>query len=208
MVQRFVPRREDIKRQDCDKYKRRNGINAENWCSIIIMATVNFRNDLVKELPYLRRFARGLCGDASLADDLVQDCVERALVKSHLYDPARPLRAWLYAVLRNIFVSNWRRNAKFKGAKNVDDLVGLEGSTAPEQDNNFSVALITDALDTLPTQQREVLVLISLEEMSYKDASEIIGVPIGTIMSRLSRARAHLENILEERGTTVLRRVK
>ncbi len=172
------------------------------------MATANFRNDLVKELPYLRRFARGLCGDASLADDLVQDCVERALTKSHLYDPARPLRAWLYAVLRNIFVSNWRRNAKFVGAKTVDDLVGFEGSVAPEQDSNFSVAVITEALDTLPTQQREVLVLISLEEMSYKDASEIIGVPIGTIMSRLSRARAHLENILEKRGTTVLRRVK
>ncbi len=172
------------------------------------MTSTNFRNDLVKELPYLRRFARGLCGDASLADDLVQDCVERALMKSHLYDPARPLRAWLYAVLRNIFVSNWRRNAKFKNAKDLEDLEGFEGSVQPEQENNFSVALITEALDTLPAQQREVLVLISLEEMSYKEASEIISVPIGTIMSRLSRARAHLQNILEERGTPVLRRVK
>ncbi len=172
------------------------------------MTTANFRNDLVKELPYLRRFARGLCGDASLADDLVQDCVERALKKNHLYDPERPFRAWLYAVLRNIYVSNWRRNAKFTGAKNVDDLVGLEGSVQPDQDSNFSITLITEALDTLPAQQREVLVLISLEEMSYKDASEIIGVPIGTIMSRLSRARSHLQNILEKRGTPVLRRVK
>lgn len=172
------------------------------------MTATNFRNDLVRELPYLRRFARGLCGDAALADDLVQDCVERALVKSHLYDPARPLRAWLYAVLRNIFVSNWRRNAKFNNAKDISDLEGLEGSVQPEQESNFSVALITEALDTLPTQHREVLVLISLEEVSYKEASEIIGVPIGTIMSRLSRARAHLQNILEERGTPVLRRVK
>ncbi len=172
------------------------------------MATSNFRNDLVKELPTLRRFARGLCGDASLADDLVQDCIERALVKSHLYDPARPLRAWLYAVLRNIYVSNWRRNSKFTGAKHIDDMDGFEGSVPPDQDSNFSVALITDALDTLPAQQREVLVLISLEEMSYAHAAEIIGVPIGTIMSRLSRARAHLQNILEERGTTILRRVK
>lgn len=172
------------------------------------MTTAAFRKDLIAELPYLRRFARSLAGDASLADDLVQDCVERALLKSHLYDPARPLRAWLYAVLRNIFVSNWRRTSKFAGAKNVDDLVGLEGSVPPDQESNFSVALITDALDTLPAPQREVLVLISLEELSYKDASEIIGVPIGTIMSRLSRARAHLQNILEERGTPVLRRVK
>jgi RNA polymerase sigma-70 factor, ECF subfamily len=176
--------------------------------NIFNMTTASFRKDLITELPYLRRFARGLCGDVSLADDLVQDCLERALTKSHLYDPARPLRAWLYAVLRNIYVSNWRRNAKHISAKELDDLQGFEGSVQPEQDSNFSVALITDALDTLPTQQREVLILISLEEMSYQQASEIVGVPIGTIMSRLSRARTHLQNILEERGTPVLRRVK
>jgi RNA polymerase sigma-70 factor, ECF subfamily len=176
--------------------------------SLYIMTTVTFRKDLVIELPYLRRFARGLCGDMALADDLVQDCVERALLKSHLYDPARPLRAWLYAVLRNIYVSNWRRNAKHKGVKDLDDLQGSEGSVQPEQEHSFSVALIADALDTLPTLQREVLILVSLEEMSYQQAAEIIGVPIGTIMSRLSRARAHLQNILEERGTPVLRRVK
>jgi RNA polymerase sigma-70 factor (ECF subfamily) len=168
----------------------------------------SFRTDLIAELPYLRRFARGLCGDASVADDLVQDCVERALAKSHLYDPARPLRAWLYAVLRNVFVSNWRRDSKFKSAKDIDDLSGFEGAVAADQESNMSVSLISKALDTLPSQQREVLVLISLEEMSYAQAAEIIGVPIGTIMSRLSRARAHLQIILEERGTTVLRRVK
>jgi RNA polymerase sigma-70 factor, ECF subfamily len=172
------------------------------------MATTAFRKDLITELPYLRRFARALAGDASLADDLVQDCVERALVKSHLYDPARPLRAWLFAVLRNIYVSNWRKNSKFSAAKNLDDLEGLEGSVEPEQETNLSVALIANALNSLPPQQREVLVLISLEEMSYKEASEIIGVPIGTIMSRLSRARSYLQSVLEERGTTVLRRVK
>jgi RNA polymerase sigma-70 factor, ECF subfamily len=172
------------------------------------MTSTTFRKDLITELPYLRRFARGLCGDASLADDLVQDCVERALMKSHLYDPARPLRAWLYAVLRNIYVSNWRRNSKHANAKELDDLQGFEGAVAPDQESNFSVSLITDALDTLPAPQREVLILVSLEEVSYQQAAEIIGVPIGTIMSRLSRARAHLQNILEERGTTVLRRVK
>ena len=73
------------------------------------MAMVSFQNKLLSELPYLRRFARGLCGDAALADDLVQDCVERALNKQHLYDASRPLRAWLYAILRNIYVSQWRK---------------------------------------------------------------------------------------------------
>ncbi len=188
--------------------KPASGIIAKNLCKLGNMTSASFRKDLIIELPYLRRFARGLCGDSSLADDLVQDCVERALMKSHLYDPARPLRAWLYAVLRNIYVSNWRRNSKHTSAKELEDLEGFEGSVPPGQDSNFSVALITDALDTLPAQQREVLVLVSLEEVSYQQAAEIIGVPIGTIMSRLSRARAQLQNILEERGTTVLRRVK
>ena len=168
----------------------------------------DFRTNLIAEIPHLRRFARSLCGDASLADDLVQDCIERALKKSHLYDATKPLRAWLYAVLRNIHVSNWRSNAKHQFAKNLDDLQGSEGATRAEQEDNFSTTVITEALDKLPAQQREVLVLISLEEVSYKDASEIIGVPIGTIMSRLSRARSTLNDILEERGTTFLRRVK
>jgi RNA polymerase sigma-70 factor, ECF subfamily len=172
------------------------------------MTSATFRKDLITEMPYLRRFARGLCGDASVADDLVQDCVERALLKSHLYDSARPLRAWLYTVLRNIYVSNWRRDAKFKSSKDLGELEGFEGAVAPDQETNFSVTLITDALDTLPVQHREVLVLISLEDMSYAQAAEIIGVPIGTVMSRLSRARTHLQNILEERGMPVLRRVK
>ena len=168
----------------------------------------DFRTNLIAEIPHLRRFARSLCGDASLADDLVQDCIERALKKSHLYDVTKPLRAWLYAVLRNIHVSNWRSNLKHTSSKNIDDLNDGEGATRAEQEDNFSTNLITEALDKLPAQQREVLVLISLEEVSYKDAAEIIGVPIGTIMSRLSRARSTLQNILEERGTTILRRVK
>lgn len=168
----------------------------------------DFRNQLISEIPHLRRFARSLCGDASLADDLVQDCIERALKKSHLYDVTKPLRAWLYAVLRNIHVSNWRSNAKHQYAKHIDDLQEGEGATRADQEDNFSTTLITDALDKLSAQQREVLVLISLEDVSYKDASEILGVPIGTIMSRLSRARSTLKVILEERGTTFLRRVK
>ncbi len=168
----------------------------------------DFRTNLIAEIPHLRRFARGLCGDASLADDLVQDCIERALKKSHLYDTSKPLRAWLYAVLRNINVSNWRSNVKHTSAKNIDDLEDFEGSSRAEQEDNFSTTLITEALDKLPALQREVLILVSLEEVSYRDAAEIIGVPIGTIMSRLSRARSTLKDILEERGTTILRRVK
>jgi RNA polymerase sigma-70 factor, ECF subfamily len=169
---------------------------------------MDFRAQLAAELPHLRRFSRALVGDVALADDLVQDCIERALIKSHLYDPARPLRAWLYAVLRNLFISGLRRDRRSAVVKSVDDLTGGEGSVAANQEERLSVALIAEALDRLPQDQREVIVLVALEEMSYRDAAEIAGVPIGTVMSRLSRARAALQRILEDRGHTVLRRVK
>ncbi len=170
--------------------------------------SLEFSNQLVAELPYLRRFARGLCGDASLADDLVQDCAARALDKSHLYDPARPLRAWLYAILRNIFISGLRRASKLQIVKTVDALEDGEGAVAPEQESRISVDQIAQALDQLPQQHREILLLVSLEEMSYRETAEIVGVPIGTVMSRLSRARSKMQEILEERGTPILRRVK
>jgi len=169
---------------------------------------MDFRSQLAAELPHLRRFSRALVGDAALADDLVQDCLERAMIKSHLYDPARPLRAWLYAVLRNLFISGLRRDRRSAVVKSVDDLAGGEGSVAANQEERLSVALVAEALDRLPHDQREVIVLVALEEMSYRDAAEIAGVPIGTVMSRLSRARAALQKILEDRGHTVLRRVK
>ena len=172
------------------------------------MSKAIFQNSLLQELPHLRRFARALAGDASLADDLVQDCVERALNKQHLYDANRPLRAWLYAILRNIHVSQWRRTSQFGVMADVDDLGEQEPSVAPQQEQNLSITIITQALDKLPQQQREVLVMVSLEELSYKEAAEIVGVPIGTIMSRLSRARFALHQLLEERGTTHLRVIK
>ena len=167
-----------------------------------------FSDQLIGELPHLRRFARALAGDAALADDLVQDCVERALKKQHLYDANRPLRAWLYAMLRNIQVSQWRRSSQLGVMADVDDLGADEPSVAPQQEQNISITLITQALDRLPPHQREVLVMISLEDMSYKDTADMLGVPIGTVMSRLARARHALYQLLEERGTTVLRVVK
>jgi RNA polymerase sigma-70 factor (ECF subfamily) len=169
---------------------------------------MDFRGQVASELPHLRRFARALVGDAALADDLVQDCVERALVKGHLYDPARPLRAWLYAVLRNLFISGRRRDGRSTVVKSVDELAEGEGTVAPTQEERLSVTAIAEALDRLTQQHREVIVLVALEEMSYRDVAEILGVPVGTVMSRLSRARDHLRQILEDRGTAVLRRVK
>jgi RNA polymerase sigma-70 factor (ECF subfamily) len=174
----------------------------------MIPDTKEFSTLLIAELPYLRRFARSLAGDAALADDLVQDTAERALDKQRLYDPSRPLRAWLYAILRNLFINGIRKRQQFQVVKNVDDLTDGEDAVQPEQEQGMSLRLIADALDRLPPQHREVIALVSLEEMSYRDVSEILGVPMGTVMSRLSRAREQMRGLLESRGTTVLRRVK
>jgi RNA polymerase sigma-70 factor, ECF subfamily len=169
---------------------------------------MNFHDELVSLIPVLRRFARALCGDSALADDLTQDCVERALVKSHLYDPARPLKAWLFAILRNIYISGLRRNARAQVVKTLDQLGPGEDAVAPLQEPNASVRDIADALAQLPDAHREAILLVALEDMSYRDVAEIAGVPIGTVMSRLSRARASLRAILEGAAQTRIRRIK
>ena len=169
---------------------------------------MDFRTQLTLEVSPLRRFARALTGDPALADDLVQDCVERALAKSHLYDPTRPLRAWLYAVLRNLYISGLRRSRRSSVVKTVDDLMDGEDAVPPEQEHALAAGSVTEALDRLSPQHREVIVLVALEELSYRDVADILGVPVGTVMSRLSRAREHLRQLLEARGHSGLRRVK
>jgi RNA polymerase sigma-70 factor, ECF subfamily len=169
---------------------------------------MHFQNELIALIPQLRRFARGLCGDAALADDLVQDCIERALAKSHLYDPARPLKAWLYAILRNGFISGIRHDSRSTVVKSVEELAAGEGASRPEQDFRLEADQLREALNLLPPQQREVIVMVALEEMSYREVSEMTGVPLGTVMSRLCRGRQALKGILEKRGQPFLRRVK
>jgi len=169
---------------------------------------MDFSSQLIALIPELRRFARGLCGDPAVADDLVQDCLERALVKSHLYDPSRPLKAWAYAILRNQFISRVRSTSRAPFVKTIDELQGSEGGQPPEQEQRLGLNLIAEALDRLSPQHREVIILVGLEEMSYRDVAEITGVPVGTVMSRLSRARSALRDVLETRGQVVLRRVK
>src|SRR5688500_14756539 len=169
---------------------------------------MNFRSDIAGEVPYLRRFARALTGDAALADDLVQDCIERALRKQHLFDETRRLRAWLFAILRNLYISGLRRNAHEATAKSVDEMISGEDAVKPEQESRLALSDIASALERLPAAHREVLLLIALEEMSYREVAEIIGVPVGTVMSRLSRARGSLRAMLDDGDAANLRRIK
>ena len=169
---------------------------------------MDFRTEVVGYVPHLRRFARALSGDTALADDLVQDCVERALRKQHLFDETRSLKTWLFTILRNLFVSSLRRKSRDVVSQSTDDLAQAEQAVLPEQEHRLALADIARALDSLPPSHREVVVMVALEDFSYREVAEITGVPIGTVMSRLSRARGSLRLILDDAGQTNLRRIK
>ena len=173
------------------------------------MAGALTSSTLVGHIPGLRRYARSLTGDAWAADDLVQDTLERACERWQLWAAGSDLRAWLFTLMHNLFVDGARRALRQQGQRIAvedvaDELVGSSG--APEQALDLQRCL----LRLLP-EQREVLLLVTLQDLGYEEVARIIGVPVGTVMSRLSRARARLRELMEGRGaagTPALRRLK
>lgn len=148
---------------------------------------------LEPHIPRLRRYARALVGDPHGADDLVQDTLERALNKRHLWRPGSDLRAWLFTVMHNIFVNQLRsRRAHPEQAFDEDALPPVE----PVQGARLELRDLQTALALLPSEQREVLLLIGLEEMSYAEVAETLDIPIGTVMSRLFRGRERLRALM------------
>ena len=152
------------------------------------------------EIPRLRRFARAMVRDATLADDLVQECLERALSRLHLWRPGSNLRAWLFTILRNLHINGIRRRQA------VVDIDG-EGQAAigAAHGGQFVRLELRDlkrALGLLPTEQREVVLLIGLEGISYGEAADILGISIGTVKSRLSRGRRALRQLMEGHSPT------
>ncbi len=149
------------------------------------------RDQVSAYIPNLRRYARALVGDRHAADDLVQDTLERAVRKFHLWRPG-DLRAWLFSIMHNVFVNQIRARRIVPSAE-VDD--SIAGATTPDW--------VTDARDLerglarLSAEQREVLLLVSLEDMSYEEVSRALGVPVGTVMSRLSRGRERLRRFMD-----------
>jgi len=147
---------------------------------------------LLAEIPRLRRYARALTGDPSRADDLVQDTLERALLKGRLWRPGSA-RAWLLTVMHNVFVNQVRAN----GAVDYRDPEELpEVAVRPQQQDGIELRELEHVLQQLPAEQREVLLLVGLEDLSYDEAARILGSPTGTVMSRLSRARTRLRQLL------------
>jgi RNA polymerase sigma-70 factor (ECF subfamily) len=169
---------------------------------------MSFKTELATHIPFLRRFARALTADSVVADDLVQDCIERALRKHALYDPERPMRAWLYTILRNLHVSGRRSQLRQGASVGLDQVPSGADAVPPRQEDRLALADVEEAVQRLPLVQREVLLLVVLDEMSYRDVAEVLGVPIGTVMSRLSRARLFLRQQFDGDKEPRLRRIK
>jgi RNA polymerase sigma-70 factor (ECF subfamily) len=145
---------------------------------------------IAPHIPRLRRYARALAGDQHAADDLVQDTLERAVRKFHLWRPG-DLRAWLFSIMHNVFI-NQLKSRKIPADVEIDDTFAAPTSSVSRAD----VMDLERALGTLAPEQREVVLLVALEDMSYADVSRALGIPMGTVMSRLSRGREKLRRVM------------
>ena len=145
---------------------------------------------IVPYIPNLRRYARALVGDRDGADDLVQDTLERAVRKFHLWRPG-DLRAWLFSIMHNVFVNQLKARRIMPDVE-IDDTFPAPSSPITSMD----LQDLQRALGTLAPEQREVVLLVALEDMSYADVSRALGIPMGTVMSRLSRGRERLRRAM------------
>jgi RNA polymerase sigma-70 factor (ECF subfamily) len=159
---------------------------------------------LVELIPRLRRYARALVGDRASADDLVQDTLERAWTKLHLFRQGTDLRAWLFTVMHNVHVN------RIRAARQTDELDEEMPELAQRatQGDSLMVRDLERAIAALPSAQREVLLLVALEDLSYEETARALDIPIGTVMSRLARAREKVRALMSGKGMTKLQVVK
>jgi RNA polymerase sigma-70 factor (ECF subfamily) len=159
----------------------------------------DFARQIEALIPRLRRYARALTRDVARADDLVQSCLTRALAKQHLWRPGSDLRAWLFTILHNQYVNEVRRSVR----EGVNVAVGEMTPMLTVQSNAIAVLQLRDlesAIAHLSQEQRQVILLVVLQGMAYEQVAAVLQVPVGTVRSRLSRARIQLR--LEVEGKT------
>lgn len=169
--------------------------------------------DFAAVVPRLRRYARALVGDAHHADDLVQDALARGWEKRHLWVPDTDLRAWLFTIMHNVHVNQVSARARQGRTESLDaDPEAAHPArdipVRPQQSDRLEVADVWRQIERLPVEQREVLVLVAIEEMRYEQVASVLQIPIGTVMSRLSRARERLRRFLADPAAPALRAVK
>lgn len=149
-----------------------------------------------QEVPRLRRYARYLTRDADRADDLVQECLLRAIARFDSWQPGTNLRAWLFVILRNVFISELRRAGRTPTDAAIEDehpSLAVSG----RQETRIEVLELQKALDMLSSEHREVLLLVAVEGLKYEEAADVLQLSVGTVRSRLSRARSALRELLE-----------
>jgi RNA polymerase sigma-70 factor (ECF subfamily) len=163
------------------------------------------RRLIIEHIPRLRRYARALVGDRYIAEDLVQDTLERAWNKFSLWRPGSDLRAWLFTIMHNVFVNEARRR-RHEIEQLMEEVPPV--SVRPTQGEQLELRDVDRALRSLPVDQREVLLLVAVEQLTYEEVSKALEIPIGTVMSRLSRARERLRQLLGGQSPVSLKVVK
>jgi RNA polymerase sigma-70 factor (ECF subfamily) len=167
----------------------------------------SIEQQVVEHIPRLRRYARALLrGDVAAADDLVQDCLERALSRLRLWRRDSDLRAWLFTIMHNLYVNRLRRADSQSTFSSMPE--EIESLAAPPAADPMCLPELERACSLLQPDQREILLLVALEGLSYRQVATILGVPEGTVMSRLARARERLRRALEGDADVTLRRIK
>ena len=169
----------------------------------------DFAQLLETEIPRLRRYARALTRDASRADDLVQSCLLRAIAKQHLWQAGTDLRAWLFTILHNQNVNDVRRSMREGAAVPVEDVAPVLTALS-NVEASLQLRDLDRAIASLPEEQRQVILLVGLEQMRYEEVAKILGIPVGTVRSRLSRGRDTLRALMDvknwqARGTAGIR---
>lgn len=160
---------------------------------------------LLAHVPGLRRYAAALAGNAADADDLVQDCIERALVRQDTLREPDSLGRWLKTILHNLYVTKVRRRRA--ASVPIEDFAEDLALSVPPEDQG-QIRDLVRALSTLSVEHRQVLLLVSLEGLSYREVAEVLDIPIGTVMSRLARARERLRSLLDGDQDRAVRRIR
>jgi RNA polymerase sigma factor (sigma-70 family) len=157
-------------------------------------------NDMLRQveplIPALRRYARALVRNHATADDLVQDCLERAVRHWHQRRESNP-RPWLFAILHNVAVGQFRQARSRGPHATIDEISETSLSQDAVQEKQLMYRDVLKKLGRLPEEQRSVLLLVAVEDLSYAEAAKVLNIPIGTVMSRLSRARERLQQEIE-----------
>jgi RNA polymerase sigma-70 factor, ECF subfamily len=170
-----------------------------------VTAPAAFRQQLLAAVPRLRRYARSLVFDTHAADDLVQTALERALSHWHQFDQRRDILVWVISIAHNAYMDDRRRHARMPSVDADDHRAELQA--APGVDIGLRMDLLA-ALKQLPVEQREPLLLVTLEQLSYAECAEMLRIPIGTVMSRISRGRVSLRDLLEGKSPPAARALR